>query len=480
MQIRFPFHKSFALVILVFAAALPKLASGSDSLFLQTKCQTGDLRQVTARIDVTGTLKPSNDPKVPTLPLSVKGRFVYDEMRLDDCQTPAKRRSARYYREAEAAIQIDKHSDISKLRDEMRLVGVHADQAGIAIFSPRGPFSREELELIDIPCNTLVIDRLLPEGGVKVGDSWKVADETLTSLLGLDAVSSSDVKCSLEAVKDSVAQLHFFGKLSGAVEGVTTEIDLKGSAEYQLKEKCLISIQVCIKERRSVGSVSPGLDVTAVLNVEISPLAGSDQLNADAVKEVAKGAGRHGSGVRGQGSEARGQGTGDRGESVDAAARLLVYQSEAAKIRFIYDRRWHITRDEPGLVVLRLVDRGELIAQCNISRLPKLSAGTEMTIEEFQDDIEKSLGDKLDEFVTADESTTTGGLGLMQVVAAGSVSQVPIQWHYFLVLDEQGNRVAMTFTMENDLVKRFADSDAMISESMEMTDRPAAKTASAK
>ena len=41
----------------------------------------------------------------------------------------------------------------------------------------------------------------------------------------------------------------------------------------------------------------------------------------------------------------------------------------------LHDRRWHVTVDRPELTVLRLVDRGELIAQCNISPAPDAKPG---------------------------------------------------------------------------------------------------------
>jgi hypothetical protein len=143
----------------------------------------------------------------------------------------------------------------------------------------------------------------------------------------------------------------------------------------------------------------------------------------------------------------------------------------------VYDRRWHVTRDEPELAVLRLIDRGELIAQCNISPLAKLPAETRFTLEDFQSDVEHVLGERFARFESAAERKTQSGLRLLRVVAAGTASDLPIEWRYYLAIDPEGRRVALTFTMESNLAERFADSDQMIVESLEML-APAASTES--
>ena len=127
-----------------------------------------------------------------------------------------------------------------------------------------------------------------------------------------------------------------------------------------------------------------------------------------------------------------------------------------------------MTRDEPELAVLRFVDRGELIAQCNISPLSKLPAETRFTLEEFQSDVEHVLGERLTHFDSAAERKTANGLRLLKVVAEGTASDLPIEWRYYLAIDPEGRRVALTFTMESSLVDRFADADSMMIESLEL------------
>jgi len=428
--------------------ALPKLVEAAETYNLQSKCQTGGVYSVEAKIQVHGTLKPSADAKNPTLPITVQGEFSYDEMRLDDCKT-ADRRSLRYYHEVGATIQVEKHRDSPTLRDDMRLIAVHADKAGVSISSPHGPLTREELDLIDLPGNTLVLDGLLPDEKVKIGGSWKIADSALAKLVCVDLVSRNDVTCELSDVNETAAEIKIVGRLNAAVGGVATEIGLDGDAAYDLDKHCLTSIQLRIKERRSVGYVTPGMDVNAQLTLRIKPLAASDQLTPVIVKES---------------------------RESDPATHPLALRSEAGGFHLFYDRRWHVTRDGAQLVVLRLVDRGELVAQCNISPLPNLDQGKTLTTEEFQSDVRQSLGKRLQHIDTVAEGNGANGMRILKVVASGMVSEIPIQWRYYVAIDPDGRRLALAYTMESDLIERFADADVAMTESIEF-DAPAATAA---
>jgi hypothetical protein len=406
---------------------------------------------VSASLTVQGEMRVSGEGKPLRLPMSVDGTFAYDEARLDDSGSLPHRRAARYYRSAAATIKVDSRTDSPSLRDDRRLIQVSSSKDGIVISSPSGPLTREELELIDVPANSLVIDTLLPAKEVKPGDSWTPAADSVGRLLGLDAVAHSEVQCKLQDVHETNAEISIAGPLNGAVGGVATEIELDGKGLFDLERNRLVSIQLRIKERRSAGFVSPGFRVVATLKMDIAPLAGSDQLTDEVIKSLIK----------------------EHGEPVPP----LALQPRAGTYQLVYDRRWHVTRDEPELAVLRLIDRGELIAQCNISPLAKLPAETRFTLEDFQSDVEHVLGERFARFESAAERKTQSGLRLLRVVAAGTASDLPIEWRYYLAIDPEGRRVALTFTMESNLADRFADADQMIVESLEML-APAASTES--
>lgn len=430
---------AFSVFFIATLSTLPNAVAAGDLFFLQSKCQAGGVYSVVEKIQVTGTVDPSTDAKTRPLPLTVDGQFAYEEMRFDDGRS-ADRRSVRCYREAAASIQVGKHRDSPKLRDEMRVVSVRAGKSGLAIASPNGPMTREELDLIDIPGNTLILDQLLPEDGVKTGGSWKIPDAALAQLVCADVVSRNEVQCELADADDAHANIRVAGHLNAATNGVATEMDLDGTASFDLSKKCLTSIQMSIKERRSVGYIGPAMDVTARLEIQISPEVSSELLTPAIVKSASED---------------------------DPSTHPLALRSELGGYHLVYDRRWHVTRNETQLVVLRLIDRGELVAQCNISPLPRLDQGKTVTIEQFQTEVRQSLAKRFDHFETVAEGKGAGGMRVLKVIASGFVSELPIQWRYYLAIAPDGRRLALSYTMENDLVQRFADSDTAMTESIE-------------
>ena len=439
MQARF---SRSTLLIAAFMAPfvlLPKTVKAAGTYFLQSKCQSKCVYSVTAKIQLDGTVKPSADKKIAPLPITVEGQFRYDEMLLGESDLPD-RRSVRYYHEAAASIDVDKHKNSPILREDMRLIAVKADKTGVSISSPHGPLTREELDLIDIPGSTLLLDDLLPNGEQKIGGSWKIADAALARLVCVDSVSRNGVNCELNSVNDSSAEIKIAGELDAAVAGVSTEIQLDGDATFDLKQKCLTSIQLRIKERRSVGYIGPGMNVTARLDVRIKPLDTSEQLTPAIVKEATE---------------------------TDPAASPLELRSEMGGFHLVYDRRWHITRNQTALIVMRLIDRGELVAQCNINPLPRVEEGKSVSIEDFQAEVKKSLGKRFDHFDTVAEGKGAGRMKMLKVIASGTVSDIAIQWRYYLAIAPDGRRLAMSYTMENDLVERFADADTAMTESIE-------------
>jgi hypothetical protein len=299
--------------------------------------------------------------------------------------------------------------------------------------------------MIDLPGNSLMLDRLLPESPVQVGDTWPVAAEPMPALLGLDVATESDVKGELVEVKDDLARVKLVGTVQGAAGGVATEMHLEGHADFDLVHRRLKTVRLTIREKRSVGFVSPGLEVKAQLAIEIAALTGSDQLADAAVKEAIQAIKEEG-----------------------PVPQPLLLRS-AGHFQLFCDRRWHATREDAALVVLRFVDRGELVAQGNISPLPSLPAGQNVSLVQFQDEVKKSLGKHFGEFETVAESKTSSGLRLLKVFVSGTVSELPIEWRYYLVLDEHGRRVALAFTLEGKLVERFADAEASLVDSLTFT-----------
>ena len=434
-----------AVALSALLGLLPPDVHGSvaaEKFPLRSGAAEGVTQHVVANLEVGGHLKVSGDKdkKSNEIPMSVVAQFSYDEQRVDDGKAAGHRLSIRCYEDAQAVIKIAENVVKPQLRKNRRLIAATAGKDNGYLASAEGALTREELDLIDIPGNTLLLDTLLPGDDVEKGYRWKPSDSALAELLGLDAVGHSEVECVLVDVANSVAEITLEGTLGGAIHGVSSDMELKGKLLFNLDQKLFKSVVFAIKEQRGIGNVGPGLDVVAKLKLAIQ-LVDESKLLTSSVLQNAK-------------------------LPTSDEAPALEYVSTAKGYRFQYDRRWHITREEPDLVVMRFVDRGDLIAQCNVAPSSK-ALEKAVDLAQFQNDVQTALGKLFGNFERASERTTDSGLRILSSIAAGSAHELSIQWRYYLAHDRQGRGLGVIFTMEQPLVKQFNDNDKPIVESIE-------------
>lgn len=410
----------------------------------------GQMQQIQSVVEAQGDLKLDVDgTKVTRVPLLVNAQLRYDEKLLDIKRSPWSRRAVRYYHQAEASIKVGESTLAPALSNDRRIAVAQVDKEGLTLHSPAGPLSRDELDLIESPGNSLLWWCLLPKGPVAVGQRWEVEQEPMGLLLGIDAVTQCSVSCALSSVDGDVALIDLSGSISGAVSGVATDVQLKAKCNFDLAQHRVTWFAASFKESRSISHAEPGFEVTTRVRVSATRLQQSPALDETSLAGLPL-------------------------ES-NAAASLLAFQAEKSHFSLIHDRRWRSILDRPSLCVLRMVDRGTLVAQCNISELSDLEPGKKFPLEAFQADVERSLGKNFGQFIEANQSPADDGKVIYRVVVSGVMAEVPIQWIYYHIVNDKGRRAALAFTLETKLLERFAEADRTLAETFQFADRPEPK-----
>lgn len=431
--------------------ALPLLLAGQFSkatadgpLTLKDESKPGDLRQAAISFDVGGDLLMVSEEKETKLPMTVHALIKYQERLLSSSDGVT--RAARNYDHTDVKIKVDNRPITPLLREDRRLVGVSQGKSDLTIFSPNGPLTREELDLITLPADSLVLGGLLPTEPVRPGDTWNPSDATLAVLLDLEAVGQSQVKAMLIEVEKGRAKIEMSGIVNGAVGGVASEVDMKARCYYGMDSHRIEDVELIYKEKRAVSHASPGANVTAKFRIQLAPLKQSIAL-APAVLD---------------------------GLSLEPApqTQALEYTSSARKFQLVHDRQWYVAREGAASTILRRVDRGELIAQCNVTALSTLKKDNRTTLPKFQEDIKKSLGENFGEFVTATEDQDKTGRLVYRVSASGKASDLEVEWIYYLVQDAEGRRTSVVFTLEQSLAEKFAGADRAVVASLIMLSPP--------
>ncbi len=416
---------------------------GQESVDLQINHAKHGTSRVTLTLQVKGDvqrevqvasqakIQPA-DPVVKTLsfPLSVGGRLMYDEvLSLDETNSAVASQSVRYYHHADANIQVGKHSDKIRLRDDRRLL--RAD-ASTALASVDGPISREELDLVKVPGNSLLLDRLLPNRSVRTGESFSSDVNLFGRLLNWSSVESGDLRSELKQVANGLAVISMTGTLTGLTDAAESTVEVRGEYRYDVHWGRITWLQLDLNESRKVGLVHPAFDVATQLRMRVEPLKSSTALTDAVVVSALQ-------------------------SDVQGPSQLHL-KPRASDIELIHDPRWHVTSDQPRRTVMRCLHQDELLAQLTISELAMLPAGRELSLEAFQTEIRTALGDRFVEFTSADHSEQRG-FRTLRVVATGKVGDVPIQWVYYHVNDKSGRRAAFVYILESENLETFGQTD---------------------
>ncbi|MHB1562310.1 MAG: hypothetical protein ACYC61_33125, partial [Isosphaeraceae bacterium] len=93
------------------------------------------------------------------------------------------------------------------LRPEVALlVAERSDVDGpVAVFSPTGPLTRSELEVVQGVGDPLAIAEILPSGPVKKAQSWRVGEAVARGISQYDAITANTLEAVLESVDEARA-----------------------------------------------------------------------------------------------------------------------------------------------------------------------------------------------------------------------------------------------------------------------------------
>lgn len=429
-------------------------AASAASVDLSAAMAVGDENDVSVELELGGSLVVVDEAnKQERLPLSATASLQYTEHCLQAASpaTPGTR-VLRVYHAASATIETKGQKVERNLPEERSAIVAAAESGSVELGGLQGPLSREQYDLIQVIGNSLALSELLPGRTLSDGDSWDHDKTAIQTFLGLDQIESCEVSSVVDSIEDEAVQLRMAGSVRGKVDGAETEIELKGAYLYDIPGQQITKFNLAVKEKRKPGAAAPGLDVIAKVSLRSAPA----DILATPFSET-------------QLEQARRMRLNGGGE--------LVHESPRRAFRFRHGAAWYVTADSREMLSLRLLDQGKLIAHCNIAALADRAPERAPTLKQFQRDIRASLKDNVEEMAEAREWQTAAGGRCLAVYANGKVKDVPVQWRYYQLQQEDGRRASVTLTIEQSLLEAFADADRTIVESLELTEKPVAQTA---
>jgi hypothetical protein len=224
-------------------AVLP--AAAEEAILLREKFPAGYHYHVSTRVQLSGTLAPPPEMgKGTPKAISITGdsAIEYDERILEADEQVKK--TVRGYRRYELQRRIGDKPQQSTLRQDVRRLVLMRLQTSEVPFSPDGPLTWGEIDLVRTDVFTPALNGLLGDKAVRSGDRWPAAPAAVQELTDLDEISEGQVECRLEQITTVTAgrphaRVGFSGTVRGVNEDGPNRQHLEGYLFFDLESKHL-------------------------------------------------------------------------------------------------------------------------------------------------------------------------------------------------------------------------------------------------
>jgi len=432
---------------LIGLCALAMLANGPR--VLRESSALGRPSRVSVAMKAEGTLRPAPaEGQKPPKPLAItaESRLLAVEVPLSIGKAGSATRVARKVVQAASAINGEIRPLASELRPEVALVVAEIKEGGVVAYSPGGPLTRSELELVEGDGDPLLLPALLPSKGVEVGSKWIVEEVGSRSLSGYDVLATNRLEATVVSMDADLARIALKGEIRGAARGGEGVMRLEGELTFDCKLNRVNRLSIGRSEVRKPGPVEAGLEFQSTLVVE--------RADAEAPPELAEAA------LAGL-------------PVVPSPEMLLLEYTPPGGIYSIrHDRAWHLFHDDTRQAVLKRLDRGEVVAQCNLTMGPMAAKGQHLDPSAFREDLKKAIGTRL---VAIDEEGELKGAAedgfRYRIAVKGMEGETPILWYYYLLASPEGRQLVATFTLGQAQAKSLGDNDLRLIGSLDWTAR---------
>lgn len=440
---------------------IQKASENKTSCRLETVRKIDSIDLVEVLLEVNGMVVPQESPGQQKEKIDILAGFRYEE-RTEEYAFGERPQlsSIRLFEHAGMKRTFRDSTNRSLLDASRKYIIVKFDGKKMVRFSPEGPLQYEQSLLLDeLPCDTLLLDQLVPNRLVHLGEEWTVADEVLKAFLGMEAIEKNTLRLVLSAIIDDVAEVDLYldggqdaagkplpGSLEGASLGGTVSFDLQGKYQFDLKNRRMTWFGIRLEEIRGGNMIEPQLESTALLRIKIAPLTGSEKLTRSIADSL--------------------------NHTPDSTLLQIVYNGQNGPWRFQHSRQWRMIEDNEKSAALCLLVKGEAVAQCNIMLADKVDNLSMPSLEVYKKELQKGLGEKFGKFVKETEVVDPSKYLVYSVVIDGMLEDIPFRWLYYLLTDPEGNQATVMFEIRADMLELFEGMADEIVQSFKLIPRP--------
>ncbi len=405
--------------------------------------KVGDCFHVRLGMTLKGEIRVSKNGKLESLPLTATATHAFPErvLAVDSKELPQK--TARLYESASAVITIGRDRSERALRPQRRLQVAQMNQDQCLIYCPAGPLTREELALTSEHFDTLALTGLLPGKAVGVGDTWKISEAVVQVLCGFEGITGQDLTCKLEEVKNNLARVSVKGTATGIDLGALTKLTIDAIYRFDLGQHRLVSLEWKQKDQRDQGPASPATTVESTTALSRQVIAEPAILSDVALVSVPEG--------------------------LDPPASMTQLYYVDAKNRFdlVYAREWQTVGLTDDHLVLRMLDRGDFVAQVTLTPWSRSRPGEHLSAETFREAMAKVPGWEQGEILQEGEVPSEPGRWAYRISALGQLDGIKVLQNFYLVAGPNGDQVVLAFTLTPSQAEKLGARDLSLAGSID-------------
>ena len=226
----------------------------------------------------------------------------------------------RIYRQIDFQRKVGDQPQESTIRPGVRRLVVLRDQNLKVPFSPDGPLTWGEIDLVRRDVFSPALLGLLPDKAVSVGERWKATKEAVQDLTDMEKIDEGEVECRFDQIttlqNHRLARVAFAGTLRGINEDGPNRQQLTGHFFFDLESNHLsyLTLQGESSMLDKSGKVQGVVEGRFVLTRQ--PQRALAELSDEAVRSVKI--------------------------EPDADNTLLLYENPDLGVRFLHSRRWRV------------------------------------------------------------------------------------------------------------------------------------------
>jgi hypothetical protein len=202
---------------------------------------------------------------------------------------------------------------------------------------------------------------------------------------------------------------------------------MDGFMTLDRKSGIIKNLKATQQEKRSAGTVSPGLDVSAEIEWTQEPSENSGTIPSQLP-----------------------EGSPDQ-------KMLLLTLVTPSRLMMLHSRDWYVFHETTDLVMLRMLRDGKLIGQCNIAPSVRVSPGNSTDPETFSSEVEAALATRKGKLLNSRVVPDLNGWRVLNVSATSLTETKTILWDYYLCTQKSGEQFSLIFSRTADDEPAFAD-----------------------